>query len=70
MPEYTVYLIQCRNSEGYWVDYSRDQMDTVGLFDRARTLSGSSCAKNPYLNQFRVIKRTISEEVLSAPETS
>lgn len=70
MPEYTVYLIQTRNSEGYWVDYSRDQMNTVGLFERVKTLCRNSCANNPYLNQFRAIKRTVSEEVMNAPEAS
>ena len=64
--EYTVYLIQLRNSEGHWVDYSRDLTTDMGLLERVRTLTTNSYANNPYMNQYRVIKRTIIEEVIDA----
>lgn len=66
MDKYVVYLIQWKNEEGHWIDYSRDQPTDEGLKERIKAMSH----RTKRADVFRVIKRTITEEVLYAPETS
>lgn len=71
---YTVYLLQALNSSGQWVDFSRDIATLEEALKRVERVQVAQEALNtsdivklyPYSQGFRLIKRTISEEVLSA----
>lgn len=75
---YTVYLIQALNSSGQWVDFSRDiatleeALKRVERIKIAHKIAQEALNTNdivklfyPYSQGFRLIGRTISEEVLS-----
>lgn len=65
----TTYLIQSRNSEGYWIDFSREQPTMDGLPERMRRINSVITDDvNSYFRHFRIIKRVVTEEVIDSVE--